>query len=475
MTTGQEDDAQQKAGERSGIIPRQWPMNHRQLGLAALLVALPPMFFYTILFRTAVNLPVIDDYGAVLGFVNQSMQHKGILGQLGYLLTSQHNEYKLYVMQGVVWLQYGLCGHIDFRILSAIGNSFVLLLGILLWKLFLPGHKDLVSRLMYFVPVSLLLFQLQDAENLNWAASSLQHVAVLFFAFSAITLLAKGGWGRLVAAIAFLALAIFSDGNGVLLIPIGLLILGIGRRWTGAACWLAASGGSLLLYAYHYNVQSSQSRMHDSVFATVLRLNPLFGISVIGSAGGVPFAAGSIVLGAALCIFFLYMARRGYCRRNPTVSYCVLFLLLTAAGVAALRSDFGVAYSLHTRYMIYSALLLIFAWFAVVEEFLQDRPAELLRNDLFLCAVLAAFVFSAFMDIYGWTQINTRNRKLEHSMAAFEDKSAPQDDGAPGPRSLLTDDRAVADAYNQQARAYLSEAIHNGVYQPPACNGDNTH
>jgi hypothetical protein len=475
MTTGQEEDAQQKAGEHNGIILWQWLMNHRQLGMAALLVILPPVFFYTILFHTAVNLPIIDDYEAILGFVNQSMHQKGILGQLGYLLTSQHNEYKLYVMQAVVWLQYRACGHIDFRILSAIGNSFVLLLGILLWKLFLPGHKELVSRLMYFVPVSLLLFQLQEAENLNWAASALQHVAVLFFAFSAIYLLAKGGWSQLVAALGLLALAIFSDGNGVLLIPIGLLILGMNRRWAGVTCWLAASAGSLLLYAHHYNVQSSQSRMHDSVFTTVTRLNPLFALSVIGSAGGVPFAAGSIVLGVALCIFFLNMARRGYYRRNPIISYCVLFLLLTAAGVAALRSDFGVAYSLHTRYMAYSSLLLIFAWFAVVEEFLQHRRAELFHNDLFLCSLLAAFAFSAFMDLYGWTQINGRNRKLEHSMAAFEDKSAPEDDGAPGPRSLLTDDRAIADAYNQQARAYLLEAMQNGIYQPPACKSGNAH
>ena len=140
MTTGQEDGAEQKLEERSDTGLGQWLMNRRQLGVAALLVALPPVFFYTILFRTAVNLPIIDDYEAVLGFVSQSMQHSGILGQLGYLLTSQHNEYKLYVMQGIVWLQYRACGHIDFRILSAIGNSLVLLLGILLWKIFFAGE-----------------------------------------------------------------------------------------------------------------------------------------------------------------------------------------------------------------------------------------------------------------------------------------------------------------------------------------------
>ena len=69
-------------------------------------------------------------------------------------------------------------------------------------------------------------------------------------------------------------------------------------------------------------------------------------------------------------------------RRNPLVSYCVLFLLLTAIGVAGLRSDFGLAQAVSSRYTVYSALFLILAWFAIVEEFLEHSRVPLLRNSL---------------------------------------------------------------------------------------------
>jgi hypothetical protein len=58
-----------------------------------------------------------------------------------------------------------------------------------------------------------------------------------------------------------------------------------------------------------------------------------------------------------------------------------LFLLLSAVGVAGLRSDIGLKQSLDSRYAIYSALLVIFAWFAVVEKFLQHEWAALPKQD----------------------------------------------------------------------------------------------
>ena len=126
-----------------------------------------------------------------------------------------------------------------------------------------------------------------------------------------------------------------------------------------------------------------------------------------------------------MCIFFAVMARRGYLRRNRLVSYCVLFLLLTAVGVAGLRSSLGVRQSLDSRYGIYSTLFLIFAWFIIVEEFLQSETVPLRRNQILLVAIAAAIVFSLTMDTWGRSYLSARDRIVILGMAAYDHPASP--------------------------------------------------
>jgi len=430
-------------------------------------VALPPILFYTVLFRIAVNIPLFDDYDALLNFLNQLAQVNGTSAKVSFFLASQHGEMKLFFLHGMACLQLYLCGHIDFRILSTIANGFVFLLAILLWKMFLPNCKDLAFRLAYFIPVSWLLFQFQYWANLDFSTPGLQHVAVLPFIFGTIYLLVRGrGLWAFLGASAFLILAVGSDGNALLLVPFGTMILALSRRYKLIAPWLLVSAGCIAAYAYRYNVMSSQTGPHRSIIAAFHPLAPAFVLSFIGSAAGFPFQSGSFVLGALLCVFFFYLARRGYTRRNPLVSYCVLFILITAVCVAGIRSDFGVFQAVSPRYAIYSALLLIFAWFAIVEEFLQNRPASLFKNDIFLSAMLAVFLFYLVVDSGGWLLIHRRQRALIQAMNAYEHPSPGSETGpslpfGKGPLDPLTV------AFNQRVRPILEESIRLGIYRPP--------
>lgn len=455
-----------KSGLMMEAKSRQHPGPLR-VAIPALFVAFPAILFYTILFRSALNLPILDDYDALLGFLNQITQLDSTSSKAAYFLASQHNEYKLFFTHGIAWLVYDLCGYIDFRILFAIGNGFVLLLAILLWKMFQPNCKDLKTRLAYFTPVSWLLFQLQYWETLNWAMTGIQNIAVLVFSLGAIYLLVREERWAFCCALAFLILAVSSSGNGLIIIPIGVLILALARRYARVANWLVVSAGCIAAYAYRYNVMVSATHPRNSIFSTFHPLSPGYVLAFIGSAGSFPFKAGSFLLGILLCVFFVYMARRGYIRKNPLVSYCVLFLLLTAIGVAGIRSDLGVEQSLSSRYTLYSALFLIFAWFAIVEEFLQHRRASLSHNDLFLCTVLAVVPFSLWMDLGGWLQIERRDCALVQAMAAFEHPATPESTAGPAPPVSLSEGKAASDAFNLRTRAILTESIKLGVYRPP--------
>jgi hypothetical protein len=411
------------------VLPR-WPLKAL---IPAFFVALPAILFYAILFREVINAPYLDDYEALLDFLNQMTELKSVSARSSYFLASQFNEYKLFFGHGTAWVALAIYRPIDIRLLCAIGNGFILLLAVLLWKMFLPDHKNLTYRMALFIPVSWLLFQLQYAETLNWAMPSLQNLPILFFSLGAIYFLLRPGRGRFLGALVCFVLAIASSGNGFLLIPIGVLILVPARRYLRLVCWLAISAGCIAAYAYHYNVMSSQSRLNHSVLSTVIRPRPLYVIGFIGNAAAFPTGGKyplldillSLFLGLLLCTFFVVMAWRGYVRRNPLVSYCILFLLLTAIGVAGLRSDLGVSQSLGSRYGIYSALFLIFAWFVVVEEFLRHENGPLHRNHILLVAIAGAVLFSLSMDGVGWRTLEGRNRMIIVGMASYEHPVSP--------------------------------------------------
>jgi hypothetical protein len=431
--------------------------------IVAVFLVLPPILFYSILLRKSINIPFQDDYESLLDFLNQIDALRSVSAKADFFLAAQFNEYKIFFGHGLAWLQYVFLGHVDIRLLCALGNGFVLLLAILLWRMFLPTHKNLVNRMAFFIPVSWLLFQLQYAETLNWAMPGLQNLPVLVFSLGTIYLLVRTTWRAYCGAVVFFLLAVASSGNGFLLIPIGVLILTIDRRFARAMIWLVASTGCVAAYMYRYNWPPA-SRFHNSVIWS----RPLYVIAFIGNAGAFPgrlHVLFALSLGLLLCVFFTAIASKGYFRRNRAVSYCVLFLLLTALGVAGLRSNLHIAQSLDSRYEIYSALLLIFAWFVIVEEFLQHQNVPMRHNRILLISVAGAVLFSLTMDALGLLYLTERNRILVLGMANYEHRVSSG--SGLGPILAVPNQDPRLDELDQRAPAILRKSMDLGIYSPP--------
>jgi len=209
--------------------------------------------------------------------------------------------------------------------------------------------------------------------------------------------------------------------------------------------------------------------VNQSAVSNSHHFNPAYVLAFMGSGASFPFFAGSFVLGTVLCLFFAYLVRRGFARRNPLVSWCVLFLLITAIGVAVLRSSFGIAQATASRYTIYSALFLIFAWFAIAEEFLQNKPASPFKNDILMCALLATILWSLSMDFLGGLQLGRRSNALIVAMRDYQHPASPATRTGPSPPLLdlrIASD-PVTDAFNRRARPILDESIRQGLYRPP--------
>ncbi|MGB7265374.1 MAG: hypothetical protein WBC92_07660 [Terracidiphilus sp.] len=437
------------------------------MAFPAFLIALPATFFYGILFDHLVDLPVSDDYDALLRFLNEMVQAKGAAAKFSTFLGDQHNEYKLFFGNAVTWAQFSLLGHVNFAQLCVLGDSAVLVLAFLLWSIFLPNEKDLARRLALFVPVAWLLFQLEYWETLNYAMAALQNLWVIVFWLGAILCLQRTTRKAYAGALILYALAIGASGEGFVLLPVGLLILAMQRQFLRVVGWLAVSAVCIAAYAYHYNPMSSQARPHSSVFATLLYMRPDYAVVFAGNAGAItPGLAASVeiclALGTVIVLLFGWLAWRGYIRRNPLVSYCVLFLLLTAVGVAGMRSDLGLTQGLSSRYTIYGALMLIFAWTAVVEEFLQRRGRPLLSDNWYLALAMLAIAFSLCTDEIGYLRLAGRERADVKAMAAFEHPATPDSTEGPEPSSAHEDVMVGI-----RSRATLIDSIRLGVYEPP--------
>jgi hypothetical protein len=433
------------------------------------LIAIPVIFFMATALRFAENIPYWDDYGAMLQFASTLVQKRGLGARFLYFLAAQSNEYKLFFAHGVVWAQVALTGRINLAHISVLGDCAIVALALLLWSRFLPGEKDLARRLAFFVPVSWLLFQLQYWEAIDWPVDALQNLWVIVFVWGAVGCLLSPSRRAFAGAVVLYALAIGAMGNGMLLLPLGLLIL-VNRRWfVRAAVWLAASAVYLAAYAYRYNIMSSQSPGHGSVFCVFLRPHPVYALVFIGNAGAIfGETRSSLAVCLAFALFllalFAWLFRRGYGKRNPFVFYCVLFLLATALGVASMRAGLGLRTSVTSRYTIFGAALIILAWTGLCEEVLQQWRVLLLRNPALWAMIIVSMAFSIGMDVQGFGQMVNRRDGLIAGVTAFENSPA---DGTEGPM-LTTDDQSDSEkGLRAFARAVMQNAIRAGVYAPP--------
>jgi len=433
----------------------------RKVFLAGSLVAAPVVVFFSILLAYGLNVPVTDDYDSALDYLNRMAQTEGLWAKFVWCLTAQHNEYKTILGNAIVWLQQALFGSIDFRLTCILGNLFVVFIAFLLWKMFLPREKDLLRRLLLFVPASLLLFQLNYVETLNWATPGLQNLPVVAFAFASIYLLGKDTPGAYYAALVMLTLSISASTNGFFLLPVGVLILLGQRRFGRAAGWIGVTGACLGVYLIHYVFHASLKPEAQS-FIPKVYTKVLYLLGFVGGAAFIPKPA-SIVLGAAIVCYFIFLFRRGYLRRNPTVAYCVLFLLTTAAAVTMVRAQVGLWGSVTSRYRIYCDLLLIFAWFSFVEEFLPK--GERLRSSLpFKAVLIASFLFWFAMDAYGIYELRKRDHLLVQGMALYQH---PRPGQPREPFLTKTGEPQPYGRWEEHSTKVLEQSIQLGLYRMP--------
>jgi hypothetical protein len=333
-------------------MQRQLSSSNRFYWLLILATAYLSWYFYYVI-QYAVNIPYLDDYDAILNYI-LTFREVGFGAQLKSLLLP-HNEHIMTMTRIVSWVSYGLTGKIDFRNLLLIGNGLLVIQFVFLYRLFTPSNRFSV---IYFLVVILVFLNPQYSPTSFWAMALWSNIWVLLPVTLSIFLLSnpKVWYWALPAAL----VSLFSNGNGLMIWPIGFFILLMDKRplkqylvWGIAA--IIACGS----YFYLMRQQPS-SGIFELSNLPFLPLNLLAFLGAYGALlGGKPGQAMAVLVGIFVVIMSLATFKKYLQTRERTdliLLSLMAFIFLTALAVALFRAEKGLSIIIGGRYRQYSSL-----------------------------------------------------------------------------------------------------------------------
>ncbi|MGA0558157.1 hypothetical protein ACO2Q8_15965 [Larkinella sp. VNQ87] len=367
------------------------------LGWLGLLV--PVLVYFWVFSRYAINIPKYDDHALKAFLVN--IDKATSLRDTIYEFFRQHNEHRIVYDRLITWLDYRLTGKLNYVHLMVVGNlSLVLLLAV-----FVRALRKSGAAVWMALPVSLLLFNLSNWENTFWGMAAAQNFTVVALAVATFYELAfknRVGW----LAIALAVAATITSGNGLLIWPVGLVLIFLRQDYAGVIRWSLALAVTFRLYFLGYEKPAGNPPDRGPL------LDWGKGWLLFNGASAEAFPVqnfmltcltlGGVVTLLCAVVGFSLLGKRFRGSRLTDWQLFFLggmaFVLGTGLIVAFNRVGFGLGTLTTSRYKIYSLTLLAFVFSYGIA---QSRPARRLATagvaTVFSLA-LAFFSYSTYLD-----------------------------------------------------------------------------
>jgi hypothetical protein len=353
------------------------------------------LFIFTDIF---VNYPILDDFGAIVNFMVDYLKTLGFKDTIK-LLFSQNNDFRLVVLKLITLSDFYIFGRINFQHLRIIGFSFFLSTLFFLFKL----GRFQTSKFYYFLPVPLLLISFAYAEINSLAMESLSHFVVIFFVVSCLYYLFETK--QIVLPIILLFLGIYSNGNGLLLVPIGILGLLITKDYKRLSIWSLFC--ALAIFVFFLDYEKGNTPLDASVFQRIAYVFPIY----LGGIGGMESIKINMIfgiLGIILAIYFLII-KKSY-KNNTALSALILFFLGTYLLISSKRQYTDSTALLRGAYLINSVC--VFVTFYILfykihlSKWIEAKNTKLTNGSflaiLFVCLVYQARNYTKWIQVFGY-------------------------------------------------------------------------
>jgi hypothetical protein len=340
----------------------------------------------------ASNMPLMDDYDAILGFLN-NYSDAGPWHRTE-LLMERHNEHRIATARAVALLGYHLTGTANFTFLILAGAAFWCATLVYLFRDVCRASMPLVGLVL--LP---LFLSLRYATLFNWGMASLNHFTQLFFAVAAIHSLCRRRderelhvpWVGLLA----LVCAAFSSGAGVLLLP---LVIGqrlLSRQFRGLPTLLACCLAIVLVDRVVFPSEGAAPSLRAALRAPVEWGR--FGLYFCGNLVGDPALAAA--LGLTAVALWGYAAVRRWDLRYPAAFYTATLQMMIGAAAATSRLQLGALYGLENKYSPY-AIALWGSLVVMIASRVRDIPS--LRDETRRNGFIAGLLCVATLCLMSW-------------------------------------------------------------------------
>ncbi|MGV3697716.1 hypothetical protein [Flavobacterium sp.] len=344
------------------------------------ILILPVIVFYGLFFKHTVNAPINDDYQAILDSLNKILNTESLSEKIK-ILFSQHNEHR--IVYDRIWtiISYKLQYNVDFNFLSLIGNLSLLGMAIIFYRRFTALQKPT----LLFLTVTVFLFNMTSWENVTFAMATLSNFTVFLFVLISLGFITSDTLGKkrnLYLAFLFLFLAAITQGGGLFLIPISLLVLIYKKEYKNAVIYGVLCLGLIALYFYGYQKPPQSMGIVESVVKFKFDI-VLFALAFLGNAFNYYMVYNNpeyscnftMLVGALFLLLFIYITYTKYYKKNLFIYSLMLLLVMSAFVTAVSRTSFGVLTAGSSRYRINGILFFItlFFWFIETRD-VKKKP-----------------------------------------------------------------------------------------------------
>ncbi|NID10016.1 hypothetical protein [Fibrivirga algicola] len=339
-------------------------------GLLWLAASVPVLYYVGIVIWYAYDFPYMDDYPVVVDFLNR-LPAAGTFGDKVALLLEQNNFHRLVLAKLIAWTNIALTGSVDFRVMQYVGLLALLGTSWLLHRSYAVSWRYGIttsSFFWYFLPGLFLLFQFQGWNVAFWSIVAASNVTAPALALLAFYLVNRGreGW-----AIGAAVVALFTNGNGILVLPLVMMTLLWQQRWRWALGTLLVTIPALLFYFHDYHNPSGPSLgqlLSPAKLTHLLALDTAF----LGAIVYHPAVAWlPVLLGSATIGWVTYLLWIRYDRINPTLFWLLVFLHLTGLMLAVNRIQNDTSIVFASRYRNVTALHLAATYLTVLDVLMR--------------------------------------------------------------------------------------------------------
>ncbi|MDP1816128.1 MAG: hypothetical protein Q8K92_16885 [Leadbetterella sp.] len=345
-----------------------------------------------------VNYPILDDFGAIVNFMVDYFKTTGFKETIK-LLFSQNNDFRLVFLKLITLSDYYIFGKINFGHLRIIGFSLFLSTLLLFFKL----GRFQTSKFYFFLPVPLLLISFAYAEINSLAMESLSHFVVIFFVVCCLYYLFETK--QIVLPIILLFLGIYSNGNGLLLVPIGFLGLLTTKDFKRLGIWSLFS--AIAIFVFFLDYEKGNTPLDVSVFKRIAYVFPIY----LGGVGGMESIKINMIfgiLGIILAIYFLII-KKSY-KNNTALSTLLLFFLGTYLLISSKRQYTDSSALLRGAYLINSVCVFVIFYILFfkihLSKWIESKNTKFTNWPFMaifiICLVYQARNYTKWIQVFGY-------------------------------------------------------------------------